>query len=467
MRLGRISTAAPLADCVSTFFGSVLESAAAPASSDDESLVPQPPHQGKLYSTPLYHWFVDHNLGDVIHGHFGSLSDAGRCLDVLLQYVLMTVVVTIDGDAIEMKTTVKFTGDDREFVEKCMDSETVEQMKELGLFGATISEEYGGLGLSASTYSRIVSRICEVWMAPSGIFNSHLIMASCVERAGTQAQKEHFLPKFATGELRGGIGLTEPDAGSDLQGIRLVAKKDGDHYVLNGTKAVVVAAPWANKLIVSARISGDQRDSDGLGLFIVEKSAAGVSTQDYPTVDGNRASEVTLENVAVGGDALIGDASNGLALLEEALDYGIGAVCAEAIGHMKCLNDATVEYCKTRKQFGVPIGSFQVLQHRMVDMFMEYEQSVSMTYMVNMKLVEGEAERKKAAAGAKVQIGKSGRFVGQQAVQLHGGMGMTDELAVGHYFKRLTMIDSEFGNVDHHLKRYTELSAADVPAAAE
>ena len=178
---------------------------------------------------------------------------------------------------------------------------------------------------------------------------------------------------------------------------------------------------------MSARILGDQRDSDGLGLFIVEKSASGVSTQDYPTVDGNRASEVTLENVTVGADALIGDAGNGLALLEEALDYGIGAVCAEAIGHMKCLNDATVEYCKTRKQFGVPIGSFQVLQHRMVDMFMEYEQSVSMTYMVNMKLTESEAERKKAAAGAKVQIGKSGRFVGQEAVQLHGGMGMTEE----------------------------------------
>jgi alkylation response protein AidB-like acyl-CoA dehydrogenase len=216
----------------------------------------------------------------------------------------------------------------------------------------------------------------------------------------------------------------------------------------------VLGGPWADKLIVSARVSGDQRERDGVSLFIVDKSANGVSTQDYPTVDGGRASEITFENVAVGADALIGEAGNGLDILEEAIDFGIGALSAEAIGHMKQLNDATVEYCKTRKQFGVAIGSFQVLQHRMVDMFMEYEQSVSMTYMVNMKLSEDASARAKAASGAKVQIGKSGRFVGQQAVQLHGGMGMTEELNVGHYFKRLTMIDTQFGNVDHHLKRF-------------
>ncbi len=151
---------------------------------------------------------------------------------------------------------------------------------------------------------------------------------------------------------------------------------------------------------------------------------------------------------------MIGAEGAGFAILEEAIDFGIGALCGEAIGQMKCLHDATVEYCKTRKQFGAPIGSFQVLQHRMVDMFMEYEQSVSMTYMVNMKLTEDQKSRAKAASGAKVQIGKSGRFVGQQAVQLHGGMGMTEELNVGHYFKRLTMIDTQFGNVDHHLRRF-------------
>jgi alkylation response protein AidB-like acyl-CoA dehydrogenase len=281
-----------------------------------------------------------------------------------------------------------------------------------------------------------------------------VLCGGILSRHASDAQKEAHLPGIIGGEDVWALAYAEPQSRFNPADVLTSAKADGDGYVLNGTKAVVAAAPWASKLIVSARISGDQRDSDGLGLFIVEKSASGVSTQDYPTVDGNRASEVTLENVTVGADALIGGAGNGLALLDEALDYGIGAVCAEAIGHMKCLNDATVEYCKTRKQFGVPIGSFQVLQHRMVDMFMEYEQSVSMTYMVNMKLTESEAERKKAAAGAKVQIGKSGRFVGQEAVQLHGGMGMTEELNVGHYFKRLTVIDTQFGNVDHHLKRF-------------
>ncbi|MEM8921763.1 MAG: acyl-CoA dehydrogenase family protein, partial [Pseudomonadota bacterium] len=157
----------------------------------------------------------------------------------------------------------------------------------------------------------------------------------------------------------------------------------------------------------------------------------------------------------------------GLPVVERVADEAISALCAEAIGGMKVLHDATVEYSKTRKQFGVPIGKFQVLQHRMVDMFMAYEQSISMTYMVTLKLGEDDATRALAASGAKVQIGKAGRFIGQEAVQIHGGMGMTDELNVGHYFKRLAMIDAQFGNVDHHLRRYTLLSAADLPAAAE
>jgi alkylation response protein AidB-like acyl-CoA dehydrogenase len=170
-----------------------------------------------------------------------------------------------------------------------------------------------------------------------------------------------------------------------------------------------------------------------------------------------RASEVTFENVEVPGSNVIGTVDDGLKLVERVTDAAIAAHAAEAVGAMKVLLDTTVEYTKTRKQFGVPIGKFQVLQHRMVDMFMNYEQSSSITYMVTLKLGEGEVERKKAASAAKVQIGKAGRFVGQNAVQLHGGMGMTDELNVGHYFKRLTMLDTLYGNVDHHLKRYASL----------
>ena len=337
--------------------------------------------------------------------------------------------------------------------EEGMSREIWSQFAELGLLAAPFSEEMGGLD-GGPIETMVIMEELGRGLVVEPYLPTIVLCGGILSRHASDAQKEAHLPGIIGGEDVWALAYAEPQSRFNPADVLTSAKADGDGYVLNGTKAVVAAAPWASKLIVSARISGDQRDSDGLGLFIVEKSASGVSTQDYPTVDGNRASEVTLENVTVGADALIGDAGNGLALLEEALDYGIGAVCAEAIGHMKCLNDATVEYCKTRKQFGVPIGSFQVLQHRMVDMFMEYEQSVSMTYMVNMKLTESEAERKKAAAGAKVQIGKSGRFVGQEAVQLHGGMGMTEELNVGHYFKRLTVIDTQFGNVDHHLKRF-------------
>lgn len=337
--------------------------------------------------------------------------------------------------------------------EEGMSREIWGQFAELGLLAAPFSEEMGGLD-GGPIETMVIMEELGRGLVVEPYLPTIVLCGGILSRHASDAQKEAHLPGIIGGEDVWALAYAEPQSRFNPADVLTSAKADGDGYVLNGTKAVVAAAPWASKLIVSARISGDQRDSDGLGLFIIEKSASGVSTQDYPTVDGNRASEVTLENVTVGADALIGDAGNGLALLDEALDYGIGAVCAEAIGHMKCLNDATVEYCKTRKQFGVPIGSFQVLQHRMVDMFMEYEQSVSMTYMVNMKLTESEAERKKAAAGAKVQIGKSGRFVGQEAVQLHGGMGMTEELNVGHYFKRLTVIDTQFGNVDHHLKRF-------------
>ena len=325
------------------------------------------------------------------------------------------------------------------------------QFAELGLLAAPFSEEFGGLDggpidimIIMEEFGRglVVEPYLPTVVLCGGILNRH----------GSDAQKKENLTSLIAGETVWALAFSEPQSRFNLADVLTSAKKDGEGYVLNGAKAVVVAGPWADKLIVSARLSGDQRDQAGLGLFIVDKSAAGVSCQDYPTVDGGRASEITFENVKLSADALI--AGDGFAQLEEAIDNGIGALCGEAIGHMKCLNDATVEYCKTRKQFVAPIGSVQVLQHRMVDMFMEYEQSVSMTYMVNMKLEDARDDRIKASSGAKVQIGKSGRFIGQQAVQLHGGMGMTEELNVGHYFKRLTIMDTQFGNVDHHLRRF-------------
>ena len=329
------------------------------------------------------------------------------------------------------------------------------QLAELGLLAAPFSEELGGLGGGAIETMILMEE-----------FGRHLVVEPFVEtvvlaggflrEGGSKAQQEAHIPGIVDGSTVWAFAYAEPQGRYNLADLVTTAKKDGAGYVLNCFKCVVIAAPWAQKLIVTARTSGGQRDRDGVSVFIVDKSAAGVSTRDYPTGDGRRASEITFENVKVGADALIGMEGKGLPLVEKVTDQAIAALSAEAVGCMGELNKTTVEYCKTRKQFGVPIGKFQVLQHRMVDMFMAYEQSVSMTYMVNLKLTEGETERVKAAAGAKVQIGKAGRFVGQQSVQLHGGMGMTDELNVGHYFKRLTMIDTQFGNVDHQLKRYSQ-----------
>jgi alkylation response protein AidB-like acyl-CoA dehydrogenase len=226
----------------------------------------------------------------------------------------------------------------------------------------------------------------------------------------------------------------------------------------------VIGAPWADHLIVTARTGGARREAGGVSVFLVEKSAPGVSTRDYPTVDGARASEVLFENVSVPADALIGPEGESLPLVEAVVDEATTAVCGEACGVLRRLHEGTVEYTKQRKQFGQPISQFQVLQHRMVDMFIELEQSISMTYMATIRLSQSDpAARAKAVSGAKVQIGRACRFVGQNAIQLHGGMGMTDEMAIGHYFKRATMIERQFGSTDHHLARYEALS---FPAAA-
>tara|TARA_R110002110_G_scaffold179197_4_gene384582 strand:+ start:3105 stop:4235 length:1131 start_codon:yes stop_codon:yes gene_type:complete len=366
------------------------------------------------------------------------------------QTLLRNTVQSLLGDKYDFETRRKVT--------KTADGwrpEMWAQFAELGLLAAPFSEELGGLG-GGAIENMIIMEEFGRHLVVEPYLETVVIAGGFLREGGTPAQQETHIPGIVGGETVWSFAYAEPQGRYNLADITTSAKKDGAGYTINGYKAVAIAAPWAQKLIVTARTSGGQRDRDGISVFIVDKSAPGVSTRDYPTVDGRRASEVTFENVKVDADALIGTEGKGLPLVEKITDEAIAALSAEAIGCMKELNAATVEYCKTRKQFGVPIGKFQVLQHRMVDMFMAYEQSVSMTYMVNLKLTENEAERTRAAAGAKVQIGKAGRFVGQQAVQLHGGMGMTDELNVGHYFKRLTMIDTQFGNIDYQLKRYSQ-----------
>jgi alkylation response protein AidB-like acyl-CoA dehydrogenase len=326
---------------------------------------------------------------------------------------------------------------------------------ELGLLAAPFTEDQGGLG-GGPIETMIIMEEFGRGLVVEPFLGTVVLGGGFLRHGASKAQQEKYIPEIIEGKRVLAFAFAEPQGRYNLADLAVTAKKSGAGYTLNGHKAVVIGAPWADTLVVTARTSGGQRDAKGVSVFIVDKKTKGISCRDYPTVDGLRASEITFENVAVGADALIGEIDNGLPLVERVVDEGIAALSAEAIGSMKVLNDMTVEYCKTRKQFGVPIGKFQVLQHRMVDMFMNYEQSVSITYMVTLKLNEDAAERRKAASAAKVQIGKAGRFIGQQAVQLHGGMGMTDELAVGHYFKRLTMIDTMFGNVDYHLRRYSE-----------
>ncbi len=332
-----------------------------------------------------------------------------------------------------------------------------QQFAELGLLAAPFPEEVGGLG-GSPVDTMVVMEEFGRGLVVEPYVPTVVLCGGAILHGGSQAQKETLLGEIVGGERVMALAFAEPKSRFALEDVSTTAKKSGAGYVLDGHKAVVIGAPWADSLIVSARTAGGQHDRSGITLFLVPKNASGVSCRDYPTVDGLRASEVTLESVSVDADAVIGPVDGGLALLERVIDEGIAAISAEASGAMKVLTDKTVDYSKNRKQFGVAIGKFQVLQHRMVDMYMMYEQAMSMTYMVTLKLGLDEAERKRAASAAKVQIGKSARFVGQSAVQIHGGMGVTNELDVGHYFKRLTMIDTLFGNVDYHMTRYTALS---------
>src|SRR5471032_184243 len=266
---------------------------------------------------------------------------------------------------------------------------------------------------------------------------------------------EAVLEQVAAGSLKLACALGERQARHDLFDIATIATGSGNGFVLDGTKTVVVHGAQAGSLIVSARSSGDQRGTDGISLFLVPVDAPGVSIRDCRTIDGQRAATVTLVQVVLGAEALIGQAGQGWEILDAALDYGATLLCAQAVGAMDAIFAATLEYLKTRQQFGAPIGKFQALQHRMADMFIHLEQARSMAMLAAVKVSsESAEERRRTVSAAKARVGQAAKFVGQQAVQLHGGMGVTDELPAAHHFKRLTMIDLTLGDVDHHLERF-------------
>ncbi|GAB3422037.1 acyl-CoA dehydrogenase family protein [Massilia agilis] len=266
---------------------------------------------------------------------------------------------------------------------------------------------------------------------------------------------EALLERVAAGELKLACALGERQSRHDMADIATTARREGDGYVIDGEKKVVIHGAHAGVLVVSARTGGGERDHDGISLFVVPADAPGVQVTGYRTLDGLRAADVRLSGVTLGAHALLGAVGQGWDILDAALDYGAGLLCAEALGAMEALFDATLDYLKTRQQFGVPIGKFQALQHRMADMFIHLEQARSMALLAAVKLDAPDAiERRRAVSAAKYRIGQAARFVGQQAVQLHGGMGVTDELPASHYFKRLSMIELTLGDADHHLARF-------------
>ena len=328
---------------------------------------------------------------------------------------------------------------------------------ELGWLGVPFSENHGGFGGGAVETMLMMEEfgkglVVEPYLA------TVVACGSALNGFGSEDQKSSFIPEIIDGSKLWALAFAEPQGRFNLADLTTTATANNGSYLLSGHKSVVINGPNANFFIVSVRTSGEQRDETGISLFIIPSDAKGLSRRDYPTVDGQRASELILDNVELDEASRLGEEGQGLNILQQAIDFATLALGSEAVGCMEVLYKDTVEYCKNREQFGQPIGKFQVLQHRMVDMFMEHEQSKSLMFMAAMRMAEGYgAEAQKAVSAFKVQVGKSGKFVGQNAVQLHGGMGMTEELNIGHYFKRLTIIDTLFGNVDFHLQRFGAL----------
>ena len=322
---------------------------------------------------------------------------------------------------------------------------------DLGLLGATFPEADGGLG-GGPLEAMVILEAFGGRLVTEPYLGTAVIGGGFLTAASSPMARE-IIAEIIAGRTILAFAWAEPRGRYDLAHLETTARKDGGGWILGGHKSVVVDAPWADRLIVTARTGGGRRERAGVSLFLVDKAAAGVTTRDYPTVDGGRASEVYFEDVAVPGEALLAPEGEALPLVERIVDEAIAGVCAEACGVLRGLHEGTVDYTRQRRQFGAPLSSFQVLQHRMVDMYIQFEQAISMTYMAHIKLSAPEKERAKAISAAKVQIGRSARYIGQQSIQLHGGVGMTMEYKIGHYFKRMTMIESTLGDSDFHLRR--------------
>ena len=323
---------------------------------------------------------------------------------------------------------------------------------ELGLLALPLPEEFGGLGGGGVDVMAVMEPVGQGLLLEPYL-STIVLCGGLIRDAASEPLKQSILPRVAAGELQLALAAYEASGRYDLAHVACTAVEAGGGWTLSGRKAVVLDAPSADYFLVSARSAGRVRDAEGISLFLVPRDAPGVTALAYPTQSGGRAADLQLTDVSP--EALVGEPGRAFGILERAVDSAIAALCAEALGIVTALNQATLNYLKTRKQFGAPIGSFQSLQHRMAEMVIAAEQIRSMAIIAAVHVdADDVAKRRRAISGAKAYVGQATRFVGQQAVQLHGAMGVVDDLIVSHYFKRLTMIDMSLGDADFHLVRF-------------
>jgi alkylation response protein AidB-like acyl-CoA dehydrogenase len=329
-------------------------------------------------------------------------------------------------------------------------------MAELGWLGLAFSEEEGGFGGNQIDTLVLMEQFGKGLVLEPFLANI-VLGGGAIKRGGSPAIKESILPNLIEGNLQVTLAYAEEQSRFDIEDVATAAREDGSNFIINGKKSMVLNAESADKIVVVTRTSGSQVDEDGISLFLVDATSKGIERENFPTVDGLRASEITFTDVEVPSVNLIGEKDKGFSILQAVVNDAILALSAEAVGAMEVLYKDTVEYTQQREQFDHPLSDFQVLQHRMVDMFMEYEQCKSLLLRATMETVQDPILAQRTVHALKHLIGKSGIFVGESAVQLHGGMGVTEELRIGHFFKRLLVIDSQFGNSDFHLDKFTSL----------
>ena len=328
-----------------------------------------------------------------------------------------------------------------------------QQFAELGWLGLPFSEADGGFGGNEIDTMLIMEEfgkglVLEPYLA------SIVLAGGVLRRAASSAQRAELLPKIIDGSAQVTVAWAELQARFDLHDVTTTARADGDGYVLNGSKSMVQNAASADYFIISARTSGGEIDEEGISLFLVPRDSKGLTRDDFPTVDGLRASEIAFEDIKLGADALVGELGSGYPALRGAANDAILAIAAEAVGAMEILYKDTVVYTQERVQFDHPMSDFQVVQHRLVEMFMEHEQCKSLLFRATLESAQNAPTAQRTIHALKHLIGKAGVMVGENAVQLHGGMGVTEELRIGQYFKRLLVIEAQFGNSDYHLQQF-------------